>query len=200
MKKCWVYLLAMILVVVLTAFGAAAEMERVKDVSVEENTLDIIPGEIEISDDALEILDETLDVEIPENEELQLEGPEMLELVDSDVTEDAVLVDNEEEQIAPVTEEPMMSDFEIDENGVLVKYNGQGGDVVIPDGVTEIGESAFAYCNNLTSVSIPNDVTSIGNYAFQGCESLKSVVLPKELSSFDRSVCLNSGVTRACSL
>jgi hypothetical protein len=35
--------------------------------------------------------------------------------------------------------------FEI-ENGVLVKYNGFGGDVVIPEGVTGIGEKAFGGC------------------------------------------------------
>lgn len=31
-------------------------------------------------------------------------------------------------------------EFVIDQNGVLTAYNGAGGEVVIPDGVTEIGE------------------------------------------------------------
>lgn len=35
------------------------------------------------------------------------------------------------------------SDFVI-ENGVLTKYNGSNENVVIPDGVTEIGSRAFA--------------------------------------------------------
>ena len=35
------------------------------------------------------------------------------------------------------------SDFII-ENGVLTKYVGLGGDIVIPDGVTAIGTGAFA--------------------------------------------------------
>lgn len=35
-----------------------------------------------------------------------------------------------------------MSDFRI-KNGVLVKYVGNGGDVVIPDSVTAIGVKAF---------------------------------------------------------
>ena len=35
-------------------------------------------------------------------------------------------------------EDKPMSDFQI-ENGVLVKYTGNGGDVVIPEGVTSIG-------------------------------------------------------------
>ena len=42
-----------------------------------------------------------------------------------------------------------MQDFVI-ENGVLTKYNGPGGDVTIPEGVTEIGSSAFDGCKKLT--------------------------------------------------
>ena len=50
-------------------------------------------------------------------------------------------------------------------------------DVVIPDGVTSIGEGAFAYCTTLTSIAIPDSVTSIGHAAFIGCQSLKSVYI-----------------------
>ena len=62
-------------------------------------------------------------------------------------------------------------DFTI-EDGVLVSYNGAGGDVIIPDGVTSIGNSAFEYCGGLTSVTIPGSVTSIGKYAFSQCDDL----------------------------
>ena len=41
--------------------------------------------------------------------------------------------------------------------------------IVIESGVTSIGNSAFAKCYNLESVSIPASVTSIGNYAFENC-------------------------------
>ena len=41
-----------------------------------------------------------------------------------------------------------IKDFVI-ENGVLTKYVGKGGDVVIPNGVTSIGEWAFKFCKNL---------------------------------------------------
>ena len=46
----------------------------------------------------------------------------------------------------------------------------------IPNSVTSIGNSAFSYNVNLTSVMIPNSVTSIGNWVFNKCESLLSVI------------------------
>ncbi len=68
-------------------------------------------------------------------------------------------------------------DFMI-ENGVLKKYKGTGGDVTIPDGVTEIGGRAFDGCSSLASVTIPDSVTKIGDSAFSGCSSLASVTIP----------------------
>jgi len=49
-------------------------------------------------------------------------------------------------------------------NGIEVK------DLVIPDGVTSIGNFAFGGCSGFTSVTIPNSVTSIGVDAFDGCD------------------------------
>ena len=42
------------------------------------------------------------------------------------------------------------------ENDVLIEYTGEGGEVVITNGVTSIGDEAFADCNGLTGVEIPN--------------------------------------------
>jgi hypothetical protein len=67
-------------------------------------------------------------------------------------------------------------DFYIIDN-VLIRYLGNGGDVIIPTGVTSIGTRAFFRCGGLTSVEIGADVTSIGEWAFYGCSDLASVTL-----------------------
>ena len=77
-------------------------------------------------------------------------------------------------------------DFQIDENGVLTGYLGKGGDVIIPEGVTSIGESAFSGCSGLTGVTIPNSVTSIGNDAFHECSGLTSVTIPNSVTNIGR--------------
>ena len=78
-----------------------------------------------------------------------------------------------------------MSDFQI-ENGVLVKYTGNGGDVVVPEGVTSIGNEAFYECSSLTSVTLPDSLTSIGDSAFRECSSLTSVTIPDSVTSIAR--------------
>lgn len=47
--------------------------------------------------------------------------------------------------------------------------------VVIPPNVTKIDDSAFAYCENMESVSIPAGVNTIGEWAFRNCSALKEV-------------------------
>ena len=49
--------------------------------------------------------------------------------------------------------------------------------VTIPDSTKSIGEYAFGICENLTSVTIGNGVTSIGKDAFSGCGNLKTITL-----------------------
>ena len=55
--------------------------------------------------------------------------------------------------------------------------------VTIPNSVTTIGHGAFYGCSSLTSVTIGNSVTEIGYYAFSGCSSLTSVTIPNSVTT-----------------
>ncbi len=86
-------------------------------------------------------------------------------------------------------------------NGHLIDYNGDGGDVVIPNGVVHIEggsfegnktvtsvtipdtcvyvrEGAFTNCSSLTRVSVPSSLIYMGSGAFGWCPSLQSIELP----------------------
>ena len=56
-------------------------------------------------------------------------------------------------------------------------------ELIIPEGVTSIGDYAFYGCRSLTSVTIPEDMTSIGNYAFHYCSGLTSVTIPVSVTT-----------------
>ena len=58
--------------------------------------------------------------------------------------------------------------------------------VILPDGLTSIGDNAFSGCSSLSSITIPNSVTSIGDYAFIHCSSLTSVTLGNSVTSIGK--------------
>ena len=60
--------------------------------------------------------------------------------------------------------------------------------VTIPNSVTSIGNAAFYNCTGLTSVTIPNSVTSIGSGAFSNCTGLTSITIPNSVTSFGENV------------
>ena len=96
----------------------------------------------------------------------EVKGGEKLQQVGYSVWEGAPWLTDQEEPFL------MIGD------GILLRYNGEGGEVRIPAGVKIIAD-AFSGCTNLTSVIIPDSVTDIGTYAFYSCGSLTSVTRGK---------------------
>ena len=70
-----------------------------------------------------------------------------------------------------------------DKTSLIQCPEGYGGDVVIPDSVTSIGDLAFYNCTGLTSVTIPSSVTSIGEGTFYYCIGLTSLTIPSSVTS-----------------
>ena len=61
----------------------------------------------------------------------------------------------------------------------------------IPNSVTTIGEGAFWQCFSLTSINIPNGVTTIGEKAFWECTSLTSINIPNSVTTIGNSAFSN---------
>ena len=51
--------------------------------------------------------------------------------------------------------------------------------VVIRDGITTVGDYAFAGGSNLQEVSLPGSVEIVGVFSFKGCTELKEIVIPE---------------------
>lgn len=61
---------------------------------------------------------------------------------------------------------------------------GMRGEVIIPNTVETIADSAFSWCENLTgTLTIADSVKKIGNYAFFNCSGFDSLELSKDLLS-----------------
>lgn len=63
------------------------------------------------------------------------------------------------------------------------EYRDQVKLVIVGQGVTSIGSSAFQDCKNLETVSLPGSLTALGKAAFLRCGELTNVKLPASLKS-----------------
>ena len=130
--------------------------------------------------------------------------PDVSENTTSESDTDAMETDTERVEEDETLPQKSLEDFpeaflvEYDENGlvVLADYRGEGGEVIIPDGIQLIGHGAFdgvLYYENIsrffpkyktiTSVYIPDTVTVISDYAFQILVSAKDGLHTVRMSS-----------------
>lgn len=66
--------------------------------------------------------------------------------------------------------------------------------VKIPYGVRKIGDHAFSKCESLTNINIPNSVTNIAVMAFEKCKNLKNITIPDSvisISNYAFQLCIN---------
>ena len=69
--------------------------------------------------------------------------------------------------------------------GILCAGTGKSKEVVVPKGITIIGNKAFAG-QDITKVTIPEGVTTIGDRAFYECANLTEVTLPESAKFIER--------------
>lgn len=81
----------------------------------------------------------------------------------------------------PKTAEDMQEVLQI-KNGIVQKcLDPDLTDCTVPEGVTEILDTAFANCKKLKKVELPNTLRKIGEKAFLNCMRLASVNFPEGL-------------------
>ena len=75
---------------------------------------------------------------------------------------------------------------------MIEPYRDSVTKIVMPNGVTSIGDLAFCGCESLTAIEIPSSVTEIGAYAFFRCSGLTSITIPKGVTE------IRDGTFRGC--
>ncbi len=110
------------------------------------------------------------------------------EIVDSGSCGENVTWTLDSEGILTISGTGPMEDDTFDSS--LFRGSTQITQVVVQEGVTEIGSYAFYSCPNLTRVTLPQGLTRIGEWAFFKCTQLSQADLPEGLESIEsRAFC-----------
>ena len=75
-----------------------------------------------------------------------------------------------------------------------LEYADKITSIVISEGVTDIGNTAFSDLDKVESLSLPDGLKVIGRYAFSGCTSLKSVIMPDTVTKMGSGAFFNTGI------
>ena len=74
-------------------------------------------------------------------------------------------------------------------NGILVLYQGDQENIIIPQNVNKISGSVFYNNEKILSVEIPDSVNEIGNSAFMNCSNLQSLKIPNGVTYIPTDMC-----------
>ncbi len=66
---------------------------------------------------------------------------------------------------------------------LCVVPDGVRGAVGVPSYVRRLGDMAFGFCQNITSVSLPEGLCRVGSFAFNCCAAINNVVIPSTVLS-----------------
>lgn len=92
--------------------------------------------------------------------------------------------------VSPTAEGGAMGDFSNDEDYSLWRdpsYKNNFYKVIIEEGVTRIGNYAFASCYSLNNITIPSSVTSISSNAFAQVSTISTIYCWVDPSIFDKN-------------
>jgi hypothetical protein len=65
-----------------------------------------------------------------------------------------------------------------DDKKILLRCSSDINNVIVPTGITEIGDYAFYYSMNITSIVLPEGLKKIGEYAFAFAGNVESITIP----------------------
>lgn len=116
----------------------------------------------------------------------------LLEIIKLGISIQGVVIYSDKVSIKQCSPESVLSslrlmyakDFDlvlVDSKIILKKYKGDSSNIIIPHGVSSLGDYCFRECKNLESVDIPSSVISIGTECFKDCSSLESIVIPSSV-------------------
>ncbi len=117
----------------------------------------------------------------------------------------------EQAKAAPVSKYP--PEFEVvlnakiaylDKNGVwhertgdrIVGYKGNSGNLIIPQGIMDIGPSVFAYRSEIRNITFPSSLIRIEHSAFSHCTGLTEVRIPATVKDIGGQIFKNTNISR----
>ena len=99
-----------------------------------------------------------------------------------------------EDYVLKITGNGAIPDYEYDE-APWSEYSWDVTSLELNEGITRIGNWAFAHFILETTPVIPESVTSIGDYAFRACNSMDGLKLPKSLTSLGEYALSDTSLT-----